>query len=81
MNNTDIIQRFIFNDTDVRGEIVRLTHSFQTIVGQHAYPPAIQHMLGEALTVACLLNAIIKIPGRLTVQFQGKRRVDPCCRA
>jgi molecular chaperone Hsp33 len=72
MNPKDSIQRFIFENANVRGEIVRLTDSFQTITTQHPYPPALRKTLGEALVVTCLLSAIIKMKGRLTVQFQGK---------
>ncbi len=70
--NQDILQRFIFENEPVRGEFVNLTESFQTIVTQHDYPPAVRQLLGEALCVAALLSAIIKFKGKLTVQFRGK---------
>ena len=69
MNNKDMIQRFIFENANVRGEVVRLNTSFQTIIHQHAYPKAIQKIIGEILATSCLLNATIKTAGRLTVQF------------
>lgn len=72
MTNDDIIQRFMFDNANVRGEIVRLTKSFQTITHQHAYPSSVQKLIGQVLAVACLLSSIIKIKGRLSVQFQGK---------
>jgi len=68
----DQIQRFIFEKKQVRGEIVRLSTSYQSIVMQHAYPLAVSNLLGNVLVVATLLSAIIKFQGRLTVQFQGK---------
>lgn len=72
MNDKDILQRFIFENASVRGEIVRLEESFKTIMQQHQYPPIIQRILGEMLVVASLLSASIKFKGRVTVQFQGK---------
>lgn len=72
MSNSDIIQRFILENANVRGEIVHLSQSYQDIIKQHNYPPAIRSMLGQALVAASLLNSIIKSKGRLTVQFQGK---------
>lgn len=75
MNNKDIIQRFLFENANVRGEIVRLEQSFQTIVEQHQYPPIIRQLLGQFLVVASLLSAIIKFKGRLTIQFQSKGRL------
>lgn len=72
MDQQDLLKRFIFEKMSIRGELVHLTDSFQTILEQHSYPPAIRRLLGEALVVAVLLSAIIKFKGRLTVQFQGK---------
>ncbi len=72
MKNKDLIQRFIFENANIRGEVVRLSDSFQTIIGQHSYPAIIRNLLGEMLVTSSLLSAIIKFKGRLTVQFQGK---------
>lgn len=75
MNEQDILQRFLFEDATVRGELVHLEHTFQTIADQHQYPPIIRQLLGEILAVTCLLSATIKFKGRLTVQFQGKGKL------
>lgn len=75
MIKKDTLQRFIFENAPIRGEIVHLHKSFDTIIHQHAYPPPIQRLLGEALSVAALLCAIIKFDGRLTVQFRGKGKL------
>jgi len=75
MNNKDILQRFLFENAPVRGEIVRLEESYQTIMQQHQYPPVIQQILGEMLVAVGLLIASIKFKGRITVQFQGKNKM------
>ncbi len=75
MNDKDSLQRFLFENVAVRGEIVRLEDSFTTIMLQHQYPRVIQKILGEMLVAACLLSASIKLKGRITVQFQGKGNV------
>ena len=75
MNNNDILQSFIFENVSVRGEIVRLDDSFQTIMLQHRYPPIIQRILGEMLVAASLLSASIKFEGSITVQFQGNKQM------
>jgi molecular chaperone Hsp33 len=72
MNNQDKLQRFLFENAFVRGEIVHLSQSFQMIIQQHDYPPIIQRLLGEALVLVSLLTGIIKFKGRLTLQFQNK---------
>lgn len=71
MAHSDTLQRFIFENLPVRGEIIHLEQSFQTIVEQHNYPLSVRQLLGEALAVAGLLSAILKFAGRLTVQFRG----------
>lgn len=72
MITNDALTRFIFEKTPVRGELIRLEETFQTIVNQHDYPEPLKKLIGEALCVAGLLSAIIKFDGRLTVQFRGK---------
>lgn len=72
MITNDALTRFLFEKTPVRGELIRLEETFQTIAGQHDYPEPLKKLLGEALCVAGLLSAIIKFKGRLTVQFRGK---------
>lgn len=75
MNDKDLIYRFLFENIPVRGEWVRLEHTYSTIVQQHQYPPLIQELIGETLVVTSMLSAIVKFKGRLTVQFQGKGKL------
>ncbi len=49
MNNADFKQRFLFPDTDIRGELVRLDESLEAILGSHDYPLAVQGLVGEAV--------------------------------
>jgi molecular chaperone Hsp33 len=72
MKNQDKLQRFLFENISVRGEIVHLEDTFQQIILQHEYPPLIKRILGEALVLVSLLTGIIKFSGRLTLQFQNK---------
>lgn len=68
---TDTLQRFIFKDTPVRGEIVRLDQSLKTIIQQHAFPDEISNLLSQTLCATTLLSAILKYDGQLTIQFQS----------
>ena len=72
MRHKDLLQRFLFENLPIRGELAHLEKSYQTIINQHNYPPAIRRLLGEALVISVLLSATIKFNGRLTVQFRGK---------
>jgi len=71
MKTTDFIQAFLFEHSDVRGKIVRLHESTQTIMDQHNYPDVIRDILGELLVAAVLLSSAFKYEGQLTLQFQS----------
>ena len=71
MKESDTLQRFIFEHANIRGEIVHVEQTFQTIMGQRAYPPMVQNLLGEALVSCLLLASSIKFEGSLSLQFQG----------
>jgi molecular chaperone Hsp33 len=75
MKHDDTLQRFIFENSSVRGQWVRLNQSYCTIADQHQYPALIRTLVGQMLVVACMLSAIVKFKGRLTVQFQGKGKL------
>lgn len=67
----DICQRFLFEKKDIRGEVVQLTSSYQTIMEQHQYPGVIRQLLGEALVAVTLLAETIKFDGQITLQYQS----------
>lgn len=75
MNNKDKLQRFLFENASIRGELVHLDTSYDTIASQHGYPPVIKKLLGEALVLVSLLSAIVKFTGKVTIQFQSKSRL------
>ena len=68
---TDCLHRFIFDDTDIRGEIVVLEQSLQEINELHQYPEPIAILLGECLAAAALLSSTLKFAGVLTIQARG----------
>lgn len=68
----DEILRFTFAKHDVRGEIVQLEESFQSLIQGHNYPEPVQQLLGELMTVTSLLTATLKFEGHINVQVQGK---------
>lgn len=73
---SDNLQRFIFDNTPVRGEWVHLTESWQQVLIRRDYPPAIQRVLGEMMAAAALLAATIKIKGRLVLQSKSSGPVN-----
>lgn len=61
---------------DARGRAVRLGPTLETILSAHAYPPAIRHLLAEALVVTALIGSLLKDgDGQLTMQAQSSNGV------
>ncbi len=67
----DNLQRFIFENTDVRGEIVHLDDSYISAVKNSNYPQPLKELIGQMMAATALLAATVKIKGKLTVQAQG----------
>lgn len=72
----DQVQRFLFDDTAVRGELVQLHQSYQEVLIRHNYPPAIEKLLGELLAAVALLTATVKLKGTLTLEARGQGEVS-----
>ncbi|WP_440877173.1 Hsp33 family molecular chaperone HslO [Thalassotalea sp. PLHSN55] len=68
---TDVLNRYLFDNLHARGELVQLQDSYQAIIAKHNYPAGVQSLLGELLAATCLLTATIKFEGEITVQLQG----------
>ena len=73
MNNLSIneIQRFSFDNTNVRGERVLLNDAYQEIIKRKQYPLPLEKLLGEFVAAIALLRDIIKIDGVLSIQAKG----------
>lgn len=67
---TDFRQRFVFDDLDMRGCIVRLDQTSEAIQATHHYPPNLAKTLNEFALAATLLRDSIKIDGSLTIQLR-----------
>ena len=68
---TDQIQRFLFDDFEIRGEIAQAHEAFQQCIDNHNYPAEIANIIGELLIATSLLTATLKFEGKITVQIQG----------
>lgn len=66
------VTRFIFEDLDICGAIVRLSDAWQKMHETRDYPPQVLHLLGEMTAVAAVIGSNFKNPGRLTFQAQGE---------
>jgi molecular chaperone Hsp33 len=70
-DSADTLRRFLFEQEDVRGSIVRLKDTWQRLLHSDNYPEQVRPVLGEALAATALLGRNLKFDGRLTVQVQG----------
>lgn len=67
--------RFVFEETDIRGETVHLDKAFQEIIAIHQYSPAVSRLLGEFLAAAVLLSTTIKFDGKLILQVRSQGQI------
>src|SRR5690349_1287960 len=68
---TDYVQRFLFENLDIRGRLVCLTGSWQRMLDGRGYPEDITALLGRTTALNVLLGANQKGAGRVTLQVQG----------
>lgn len=72
---SDFSQRFLFDDSDIRGELVGLTDSYSHVLAKHAYPQPVAQLLGELLAAASLLIGTLKFEGLLILQARSSGAV------
>ncbi|OBT10149.1 Hsp33 family molecular chaperone [Vibrio sp. UCD-FRSSP16_10] len=68
---SNVLNRYLFEDLSVRGELVQLDKAYQAILDSKHYPVAVQNLLGELLVATSLLTATLKFEGSITLQLQG----------
>ncbi|MDY6797495.1 MAG: Hsp33 family molecular chaperone HslO [Pseudomonadota bacterium] len=76
MASRDQFQRFIFENSQVRGAWVRLNSSYREITRQAPYPDPVKTLLGEALAASALMSSTLKFSGTLSIQAQGQGPVS-----
>lgn len=69
----DQLLAYTLPDRDTRGRSVRLGPVLDDILAAHSYPPAIKHVLAEALVLTALMGSLLKETGdQLTLQAQSQ---------
>lgn len=74
MSNT--VQRFLFDDLDIRGAVVRLDTVWEKLMAGRNYPAPVIELLGQMSATSVLLADNLKQPGRLTIQLRGNGPVS-----
>ncbi|RQO33435.1 Hsp33 family molecular chaperone HslO [Herminiimonas sp. KBW02] len=68
---TDTLQKFMFENTAVRGELVDVSETWKHVQARREYPAAVKTILGEMLSAAALLSANLKFNGAIVMQIHG----------
>jgi molecular chaperone Hsp33 len=71
-NWDDTVLPFQLDHADVRGRVARLDGVLQQVLAQHAYPPAIEALVAEAVLLTALIGQTIKLRWKLSLQIRGK---------
>ncbi|MCX7187447.1 MAG: Hsp33 family molecular chaperone HslO [Methylophilales bacterium] len=70
-NNLDTLQRFVFENSAVRGNLVNLTQTLNLALNQQQLPKGLRKALGELMAASALLAATLKMNGALVMQIQS----------
>jgi molecular chaperone Hsp33 len=68
---TDTLQKFIFENAAVRGELVDMSTTWREVLTRHHYPVAVKRLLGQMVSAAALLSANLKFNGSIIMQIHG----------
>jgi len=68
----DTLQRFVFENTPIRGNLVNLTNTLQLALNKQHLPAGLKRALGELMAASALLTATLKMSGSLVLQIQSK---------
>ncbi len=71
VRHEDMLQPFMLHQSSLRGRMVRLCPSIDTILTRHDNPAPVNRLLGELLTLAAMLSANLPEDGILTMQAKG----------
>lgn len=70
------VQRFLLDDLDIRGAVVRLGPVWQQMLAGRDYPAPVARLLGEMSATTLLIGGNLKQPGRITFQLRGSGPVS-----
>lgn len=68
---SDTLQKFMLENSLVRGELVDISEAWRQVQLLRAHPPAVGAVLGEMMAAAALLSANLKFNGTIIMQIHG----------
>jgi len=73
---SDLTDRFLLENLDIRGQVVRLGPLWRAILSRREYPESFRQLLGEFAAIAVLIGSGLKHPGRAVLQVMGQGPVS-----
>ncbi|MBM3617424.1 MAG: molecular chaperone Hsp33 [Alphaproteobacteria bacterium] len=73
---TDFFQPFLIDESNVKGNFIRLGQAMDVILSRHDYPDSVSRLLAEQAVLACMLSGNLDDGGSLTVQVKGAQQDD-----
>lgn len=70
MQNSDLLQPFLFNETPIKGNIAQLNSTYTMALAHQTLPIVIKKALGELMAASALLTATLKMVGAMVIQIQ-----------
>lgn len=74
--NSDYLQTFIFENTDIRGTLVKLDQSFNDMLINQDYSEAQKTLLAQFSVANLLMSSHLKFDGLISLQARGAKEVS-----
>ena len=68
----DKLISFTLENSLVKGRIVKLNNSIDTIIKRHGYPRILSLIIAETLSITCCIGSTLKLDGIFTMQLNSK---------
>ncbi|AQX28694.1 MULTISPECIES: Hsp33 family molecular chaperone [unclassified Bartonella] len=75
-NRDNTVVPFQVEELDIRGRVVQLGESLNSILTRHQYPDPVSHLLAEALVITVLLGTSLKFEGKIILQTHSDGPVN-----
>lgn len=73
---TDSCLAFQIEGQDIKGRIIRLDKTLNSVLDKHNYPDDVARELGQAMALAAMLGSMMKYDGILTLQVKSDGKIQ-----
>lgn len=76
LHEDDTVIPFQVEELDIRGRVVQLGETLNSILNRHQYPEPVSYLLAEALLLTVLLGTSLKLTGKFILQTHSDGPVN-----